>query len=184
MLSHVCFIPVACLGCFMGFKKTSDLIAVSFGLDESAPNTYTQEEIALQLDVLNNEIFVVLAVDIDLLPPDALAGVDTSTAGAVTSTSQAALANLSNTNTIATARDFIRAAGYVDGGVSFARAAESSYTGRVDYIALIATNNFFVSVQGSGNAVAKATSGRVWGYRARADATTYAALVQSEVLSA
>jgi len=46
----------------MGFKKTSDLIAISFGVTESAANTFTQDEIALQLDVLNNEIFVVLAV--------------------------------------------------------------------------------------------------------------------------
>jgi hypothetical protein len=168
----------------MGFKKTSDLIAVSFGLTESAPNTYTQEEIALQLDVLNNEIFVVLACDINLLPPDAIAATNTSTAGSVTSTSQTAIANLDSTNCIATARDFIQGAGFVDGGVGFSRAAMESYTGDVDYIALIATNNFFVSVQGLNNAVAKATTGRVWGYRARADASTYAALVQSEVLSA
>jgi len=168
----------------MGFKKTSDLIAVSFGIDESAPNTYTQEEIALQLDVLNNEIFVVLAVDINLLPPDAVAGTNTSTAGSVTSTSQTVIGNLDSTNTIATARDFIQAGGFVDGGVGFSRTAMESYTGDVDYIALIATNNFFVSVQGLNNLAAKASTGRVWGYRARADASTYAALVQSEVLSA
>jgi len=168
----------------MGFKKTSDLIAVSFGIDESAPNTYTQEEIALQLDVLNNEIFVVLAVDINLLPPDAVAATNTSTAGSVTSTSQTAIGNLDSTNTIATARDFIQAGGFADAGVGFSRTAMESYTGDVDYIALIATNNFFVSVQGLNNLVAKASTGRVWGYRARADASTYAALVQSEVLSA
>ena len=49
----------------MGFKKTSDLIAISFGVTESAADTYTEEEIALQLDVLNNEIFVVLAADLN-----------------------------------------------------------------------------------------------------------------------
>ena len=54
----------------------------------------------------------------------------------------------------------------------------------VDYIGLIATNNFFVSVQGANNIAAKGVNGRLWGYRAKADATTYAALVQSEVLSA
>jgi len=37
---------------------------------------------------------------------------------------------------------------------------------------------------GTNNLAAKDVSGRVWGYRARADASTYAALVQSEVLSA
>ena len=168
----------------MGFKKTSDLIAISFSDVESAANTFTQSEIALQLDVLNNEIFVVLAVDINLQPPDALAGVDTATGGSMCSTSQTGLANLGETNCLATARDFIRAGGYVDGGVGFSRSAMESYQGDMDYIGLIATNNFFIQVVGTNNGVAKGIEGRVWGYRAKADASTYAALVQSEVLSA
>ena len=168
----------------MGFKKTSDLIAVSFGVTETGPNTFTQQEIALQLDVLNNEIFVVLAADLNLLPPDATAGLNTSTAGSITSTTQTAIANLDLSNTIATSRDFIQAAGFVDGGVAFSRSADETYTGALDYISLISTNNFFVQVAGAGNGVAKTVTGRVYGYRARADASTYAALVQSEVLSA
>jgi hypothetical protein len=168
----------------MGFKKTSDTIAVSFGLTETAPNTFSQEEIALQLDVLNNEIFVVLAVDIDLESPDAIAATNTFTRGSVSSTTQTGVVALDSTNCIATARDDIRAAGFVDAGVAFSRAAAQSYTGMVEYIALIATNNFFVQVEGANNAGAKTLSGRVWGYRAKADAATYAALVQSEVLSA
>ena len=167
----------------MGFKKTSDTIAVSFLLDESAANTFTQEEIALQLDVLNNEIFVVLAIDIDLETPDAIAATDTSTNGSVTSTTQTGVQTLGNTNCLATARDSIRAVGFVDSGVGFSRAALQSYVGDVDYIGLIATNNFFVQIKGTNNSNPKAISGRVWGYRARADASTYAALVQSEVLS-
>ena len=168
----------------MGFKKTSETIAISFGLDELAPNTFIQEEVALQLDILNNEIFVVLSCDLDVANPDALAGVDTATRASLSSTSLTGVGNLSQSNTIATSRDAIRAAGYVDGGVAFSRAAESTPTGDVDYIALISTNNFFVQVVGSGNLTAKDVQGRIWGYRARADASTYAALVQSEVLSA
>jgi len=57
----------------MGFKKTSDLIAISFGVTESAANTFTQDEIALQLDVLGNEIFVVLAVDLNVAAPNLVA---------------------------------------------------------------------------------------------------------------
>jgi hypothetical protein len=167
----------------MGFKKTSDTIAISFGLAEAGANTFIQEEIALQLDVLNNEIFVVLAADLDLTPPDALAGVTTATTASVSTTSQATLTTLSNSNCIVVARDSIQAAGFVDGGVAFSREADSSYTGDVDYISLISTNNFFVQLQGTGNANPKNVTGRLWGYRARADASTYAALVQSEVLS-
>ena len=96
----------------MGFKKTSDTIAVSFLQTESAANTFTQDEIALQLDVLNNEIFVVLAVDIDLEAPDALAGTNTETGGSVTATSQTGVASLGNTNCIATAKDVAYGAGF------------------------------------------------------------------------
>jgi len=166
----------------MGFKKTSDLIAVSFGVSESAANTFTQDEIALQLDVLNNEIFVVLAVDLNPAAPDLVAAQTTESRAVVTSTSATAMQTLASTNTIAEA-DLIIVSDAAS-SVSFTRAAEESYSGNLDYISLIATNNFFVAVQGTNNLAAKSVNGRVWGYRAKADATTYAALVQSEVLSA
>ena len=168
----------------MGFKKTSDTIAISFRVDETAPNTFAQEEVALQLDVLNNEIFVVLGIDLDVANPDAIAGVDTATSASLCSTTQTGVRGLSNTNCLASARDAIRAAGFVDGGVGFERTAQSTIPANVDYIGLIATNNFFVQVLGTANLAAKDCLGRLWGYRAKADASTYAALVQSEVLSA
>jgi hypothetical protein len=168
----------------MGFKKTSDTIAISFGVSETAPNTFIEEEVSLQLDVLNNEIFVVLACDLDLTEPDAIAATNTITRGSLTTTTVNGVAGLQDTNCVATAKESIRASGFVDGGVSFSRAANQSYTGDVDYISLIATNNFFVQVEGVNNGTAKSLTGRIWGYRARADASTYAALVQSEVLSA
>jgi len=166
----------------MGFKKTSDLIAVSFGVDESAANTYTQEEIALQLDVLNNEIFVVLAVDLNPASPELVPGTSTESRAVVTATSKATMSTLADTNTVAEAFLSIRSAG--GEAVAFTRAAEESYSGNLSYIALIATNNFFVAIQGTNNTAARSVNGRVWGYRAKADASTYAALVQSEVLSA
>jgi len=166
----------------MGFKKTSDTIAISFGVDESAANTYTQEEIALQLDVLNNEIFVVLAVDLNPAAPNLVAGATTETRATVSSTSATAIQSLANSNVLAEAGLAIVTDAAM--AVSFTRAAEESYSGAVDYIGLISTNNFFVGLKGSNNLTAKSVNGRVWGYRARADASTYAALVQSEVLSA
>ena len=167
----------------MGFKKTSETIAISFGVTESALNTFTQGEVALQLDILNNEIFVVLAVDLDNQVPDCVAGTSTSVSSSICSTSQTAVQRLDNTNCIATAQLAIQA-DVPTNGVAFARGALESYQGDVSYIALIATNNFFCQVAGFGNLGAKSVSGRVWGYRAKADSATYAALVQSEVLSA
>jgi hypothetical protein len=167
----------------MGFKKTSETIAISFGVTETILNTFQQDEISLQLDILNNEIFVVLAVDLDNQAPDMVAGTSTSVSSSICSTTQTAVQRLDNTNCIATAQLAIRADAPTN-GVSFSRGAFESPTGDVSYIALIATNNFFCQVAGFGNLGTKAVSGRVWGYRAKADSATYAALVQSEVLSA
>lgn len=168
----------------MGFKKTSEPIAISFGVVESAPGVFAQNEIALQLDILNNEIFVVLAVDLDCQTPDAVAGGNTNTSASMTSTTSTGVQSLSNSNCIANAQLAIRGGGFVDGGVGFSRGAMETYSGDLEYLAIIATNNFFVQIEGGGNVNAKGVSGRVWGYRARADSSTYAALVQSEVLSA
>ena len=168
----------------MGFKKTSETIAISFSATELGANTFIQEEVALQLDILNNEIFVVLAADLDLTPPDAIGGADTAVTASVSSTTQLAVTTLANSNCVVVARDSIQAGGFIDSGVGFSREADSSYTGDVDYIALIATNNFFLQLAGTNNAVAKTVTARIWGYRAKADSATYAALVQSEVLSA
>jgi len=180
------FIGGRCLDVNMGFKKTSELIAVSFSVTELAANTFIEDEIALQLDVLNNEIAVILAVDLDVTPPDAILATDTRTMASLTSTTSANVTSLANTNCLVSARSEIRSAGFAapGSGVGFERRADSSYTGDLDYLGIIATNNFFVQLSGGNNANPKTVSGRVWLYRAKADSSTYAALVQSEVLSA
>jgi hypothetical protein len=53
----------------------------------------------------------------------------------------------------------------------------------LEYIGIISTNDFFIQVQGAGNLNPRQTQGKMYGYRARADSSIYAALVQSEVLS-
>ena len=103
----------------MGFKETSDLVAVSFDLTETAANTFIQEEISLALDVLNNEIAVVYAIDLDITPPDAIAATDTATEASLTSTSQTGISNLGNSNCLAASRLSIQAGGFVDSGVGF-----------------------------------------------------------------
>ena len=167
----------------MGIKRTSDIVAVSFSVTESAPNTYTQEQVNLALDVLNNEVFVAVCIDLDPSVPDAIAATDTSTSCQLTTTSKAGPVQLSDANCLAHTQNAIRAAGFVDGGVGFVRTSLDTPPAALDYIGIIATDNFFVAINSSNNASAKTLNGRLWGYRAKADAATYAALVQSEVLS-
>ena len=167
----------------MALKQTSSTIIIGARVAESAANTFTEGQVDLQLNPLDNEVFVVQAIDLDLANPDAVAAVNTSVSGTLTTTSQTSLPGLQSSNVLASAEMSIRAAGFVDGGVAFQKTSMETPPAMLDYIGIIATNDFFLQVQGSGNLGGKSIKAKVYGYRARADAATYAALVQSEVLS-
>ena len=167
-----------------GLTKPSSQIIISGSLTEAAPNTFTQGEIDLQLNVLDREVFVVHAVDLDVGGPDAIAATNTSSKASMSVTNRATLGTIANSNCLSAVDKRIRAAGFVDGGVGFQDIHPDSPTGGdLDYIGIIATNNFFVQIEGTNNLAAKGVNFRVWGQRMIADANTFAALTQSELLS-
>jgi hypothetical protein len=167
-----------------GLKETSSLITIGFSVSETAPNTFIQERVDLQLNPLDNEVFVVQAINLDPSVPDAVAATNTFTTASLTTTSRTAVGNLADSATLGVAQLSIMAAGFVDGGVSFQQASMETPPAALEYIGIISTNDFFVQCLGTGNVLAKGVSGKIYGYRARADSSVYAALVQSEVLSA
>ncbi|AXH78673.1 MAG: hypothetical protein [Circular genetic element sp.] len=167
-----------------GLKQTSSTVAIGFSLAETGANTFTQAQIDLNLSPLDREVFVVQAINLDPEAPDAIAATNTATNAALTSTRQTAVGNLGDANTIAVSQLRIAAAGFVDSGVGFQQQSLETPPSNMDYIGIIATSDFFVQVQGSANGVAKGVSGKLYGYRASANADIFAALVQSEVLSA
>ena len=166
-----------------GLKETSSIIVIGADLNETAANTFSQASVDLQLNPLDNEVFVVTAIDMDIGTPDAIAATNTKTTAALTTTSQAAMPGLASSNVLARKSLSIRAAGFVDGGVAFAQTAGETPPTTLEYIGIIATNDFFLQVEGQNNGAAKSMSVKVYGYRARAESSVYAALVQSEVLS-
>lgn len=169
----------------MALKRTSSTIQIGFSVTESGANTFTQGQVDLQLNPLDNEVFVVEAINMNPLAPDGIAATDTATSASLCASSQTSVQSLNNSNCLADAVLNIRAVGFVDGGVPFSRLPLESPQGTgLQNVGIISTNDFFIQVQGTGNAGAKGVSGRVYGHRAKADAATYAALVQSEVLSA
>lgn len=184
-----CGEKIIILGCMepnmpKGLKQSSSVVSIGFQVDESAPNTFTQGQVDLNLSPLDREVFVVLAINLDGSSPDAIAGVNTVVDGQITTTSQTTMQNLSNSNLLAKRSERIRALGFVDGGVGFSEAALETPPATLEYIGIIATNDFFVGIQGGNNGSAKSMAGKMYGYRAVASADIYAALVQSEVLSA
>jgi len=167
-----------------GLKQSSSVISVGFKALETVANTFTQEQVDLNLSPLDREVFVVLAINLDPYSPDAIAGTDTLVQSSLTTTSQTAVAALDNSNCLGASGSTIRALGFADSGCAFQTIAGETPPATLDYIGIIATNDFFVQVKGTANTNVKGVTGKMYGYRAVASADIYAALVQSEVLSA
>ena len=168
-----------------GLKQTSSVVSIGFGVDESAANTFTQAQVDLNLSPLDREVFVVLAVNLDPFTPDCLNATDTKVESSLTTTSQTAVANLSNSNCLAASGNFIKTdAGGAGNTAAFQSLGAETPPATLEYIGIIATNDFFIQVKGTNNNAPKGMDGKLYGYRAVANADIYAALVQSEVLSA
>jgi hypothetical protein len=167
-----------------GLKETSSLITIGFETAQTVLNTFEQGRTDLQLNPLDNEVFVVLGINLDGTPPDALPGTDSVVTFSVTTTNQTALLSAASSAVLAFGQNRIMAAGFVDSGVGFMQGAGETPATNLDYIGIIATNDFFVAINSQNCANLKSVSGKMYGYRARADSSVYAALVQSEVLSA
>ena len=166
-----------------GLKQSSSVVAIGFEAVETAANTFTQSTIDLNLSPLDREVFVVLAINLDPSTPDMTGGTDSFVSSSLSTTSQTAVQNLSNANCLAVSANVIRSDAPT-AAVSFQTLGLETPPANLDYVGIIATNDFFVQVAGTGNTAAKGVRGKMYGYRARASADIFAALVQSEVLSA
>lgn len=164
-----------------GLKTTSGLIVISEGLSESAANTFTSERVDIQLNPLDNEVFVVYGVDIDVNDPELLLGTTTVAQMSISTTARTTVGGIGNPNVMAHTRIEVQ-----DNGVTAVRGEYLSDSGpstQLEYLAIIATNDFFLNIQGTNNTAVLFGNARLYGYRMKADASIYAALVQSEVLS-
>jgi len=168
-----------------GISVTSAIITISGSTSEAVPATMVEEKVPLSLDILNREVLLVYAIDMNPQEPDAVAGSNTATTASLSTTSRTTIGTIADTNVLGAASKAIRGAGYVDGGVAFEDVSPETPTANaLDYIGIVSTNDFFVQVQGFQNVAIKAVEWRMWCARARVSADIYAALVQGETLSA
>jgi hypothetical protein len=165
-----------------GLKATSSVVSIGASVTETAPGIYTQTTVDLNLDPLNNEVFVVLSCNIDTGRPEAINATNTNVLSQVTTTSQTSMVTIADNNCLARLTLSIDA--YAASGVGFSSQALETPPSTLDYIGIIATNDFHLAIQGTNNVGAKAAAVKMYGYRAKAESSIYAALVQSEVLSA
>lgn len=179
----------------MAFKRTSEQIQISTDVVQGVANTFEVTQVDLQLNPLDQEIFVVTGVKIDFdhLPAFITPSVSLNPVYecGLTTTRPLAMPNISQSNCFgySSIQGHVTtdAGGNISCAFYYEQNAMDAPPAGMDYLAIIATSNFFISVDSSAfgaPATAQDARVRVFGYRAKADAATYAALVQSEVLSA
>lgn len=177
----------------MALKSTSSPIVISVPFTQGIANAFQVVEHSLQLNPLDQEVFVVTAVKIDFTQvpaaiPLASTLVNSSFTTSVCKSRPAAMQTIADSNCIASSR--LQAWTAFDGSLDVIDStllesnAMDSPPSQLDYLDIVATDNFFVALDGFNASVGSTGGVRVFGYRAKADAATYAALVQSEMLSA
>jgi hypothetical protein len=187
-----------------GLKTTSSPLQISSQLRTTAPagsDLFLSKQIDLQLNPLDNEVFVVTGLKIDFISPTQT--VDTLNEGQFNVFQRCSLSKTELTayrgidsNTVIGASDvnsYVR----VQGSVAQPPITVEAYTTQEsnamdappatqDYLDIIATNDYYINFDISDLYVAGANVGvnvRLYGYRATASSSVYAALVQSEMLS-
>ena len=164
-----------------GIKETSGLIVISSSIAESAANTFTTEQVDLQLNPLDNEVFVVYGIDLDVSAPDLVPATTTVSAMSISTTARTTVGGIDQSNVLAANRIETQEGG--GAAVTNAYSSDSAPSTQLEYLGIIATNNFQLSIEGTNNLAAMGGNCRGYGVRGRADASIYAALVQSELLS-
>ena len=165
-----------------GLTRTSSQLVISEKKQETAANTFTQEQVNLPLNTLDREVFVVTAIDVDCSAPDVDAALNSQVAVSVSTTSRSSVGTIADAQVLAVKyRDIKRGAAAGD-VVAFEGAFGETAPGDIEYVGIIATEDFFIQIAGQNNTSAKFANVRMFGYRATAKADIYAALVQNELL--
>jgi len=121
-------------------------------------------------------------VDIDVNDPELIPATTTVAQMSISTTERTSVGGIGNTNVLAHTRVEIQ-----DNGVTAVRGeytSDSAPATSLEYLGIIATNDFYLNIIGNNNTGVLFGNARLYGYRARADAAIFSSLVQSELLSA
>lgn len=178
-----------------GISPTSSPIQISKTFVSAV--AFASEAVDLMLNALDREVFVVTALDFewavgeaDLLT-SAVPPLNTAELRAtISSTVRNSVGSIGDTNVIGGvtygAYHSEPSAAIIPAtfNVLYEQNAGNTPPADLSYLGIIATSDFFINSQRSNEFATDQKVGvRVYGYRASVDASTYAALVQSQVLS-
>ena len=84
-----------------GLKETSSIIMIGATATESAAGTFTSARVDLQLNPLDNEVFVVYSVDLDGKTPELIPATNTQNKLSVSTTQRTSVGSIADSNVIA-----------------------------------------------------------------------------------
>ena len=166
------------------YKVTSDPFFVNGNLTQSAIDTFTQLEISMPLDSLNQEGIVVHAVYWTSAEPSSAVGASSKLNMQLTSTSQTGIVNANSANLISRRELVITggAAEFSGPHVLDFIGSESPYT-EADNLMLVATDNVFLGVDSLNQLAVKSVFFRMVCSRIKLTSSAYAAMVTNELSS-
>ena len=176
----------------MALKKTSESITINTTVRETDLNTFTVGVVDLALDALSNEVFVITGVELSPQPIISINGgaESTQTRSAYLYTQNRTNASLNTGQLVAWKRttltmEVVAAAGSNTAVLHYSETGNDSGDFRGEWLAICATPDLYLCVKSDGAIGTDRceVAATIYGYRAKADAATYAALVQSELLS-
>lgn len=169
----------------MGLKPTSEIFTISNLAVQTGVDSFEETTINVPLNILDQEVLAIYAVDFDLSQPDADVGQATQNVTcSLTSVSKGSVQNIASTSTIAAGaidRKNDAAAGLLGDTVTTFQNAQTPVASNIPYIFLLATDDMFLQLSSNNAGTTKSVKCRIWAQRFRADAAQYAALVQSEL---
>ena len=166
----------------MAIKQITSLVNIGGNVTESAANTFTEAVIGINLSPVDRQVFVITDVSFTSSEPQVIPGTSTFVKYQVTKTAQTGMLGAANPDLVSAASKhlFAGAAEFSWAETDFG-SQQNSTGGRNDYLMILATEDAFISVLGDNNTAARTAQVRVTGYFATADASTYQALVLSEL---
>ncbi len=163
----------------MGYKWTSETFTIREAVTESAANTFTEQTVNLNLDSLSREILVIQRCDLDVAYPDGVPGTYTSAQMSLANTVQTAVINIDDPDCIASANAVI-VSGAPGDSVGFSEQMPESVNISDQPLFLVATDNLYLGIKGLNNTNAKSGYMVLHARRAKADASTYSAILTSQ----
>lgn len=166
------------------YKITSDPFFVNGSVTESGANTYTQQEISLPLDSLNQEGVLVHAVYFTGSEPDRVANLSSILDFQVTATSKTAIVGANDANLIAKQQKITTGgAAEFSGPHIIEMIGQDAPYQEADNLMIVATDNVFLAIKGLNQTGASGCAFRMVCSRVKLDAAAYAALVTNELTS-